>query len=54
MGGTSSANYASDARSFGGLMIPTKRRVYATGLDNRPILDRVAVSIDLLEVGIEP
>lgn len=54
MGGTRSANYASDVRSFTGLMIPTKRRVYSTGADNRPILDRVAVSIDLLDVGIEP
>ncbi|MBB3559975.1 hypothetical protein FHX06_001286 [Rhizobium sp. BK512] len=54
MGGTRSANYASDHRSFAGLIIPTKRRVYATGPDNRPILDRVAVSIDLLDVGIEP
>lgn len=54
MGGTRSANYASDVRSFAGLMIPTKRRVYATGPDNRPILDRIAVSIDLLDVGIEP
>ncbi|MBB3656688.1 hypothetical protein FHX15_001916 [Rhizobium sp. BK650] len=54
MGGTRSANYASDHKSFAGLTMPTKRRVYATGADNRPILDRVAVSIDLLEVSVEP
>ncbi|TLX12999.1 hypothetical protein [Rhizobium sp. MHM7A] len=54
MGGTTSANYASDHESFAGLTIPTKRRVYTTGADNRPILDRVAVSNDLLDVVIEP
>jgi hypothetical protein len=36
------------------LIIPTKRRVYATDADNRPLLDRVAVSIDLLDVGSKP
>lgn len=46
MGGTKSANYASDHKNFAGLVIPTKRRVYAAGPDNRPILDRVAVAID--------
>lgn len=53
MGGTSSANYATDHQSFGGLILPTKRRVYAKGPDNRPLPDRLAVSIDLLSVEIE-
>jgi hypothetical protein len=52
MGGTTSANYASDHREFGGLVFPTKRRVYAAGADNRPILDRVAISIDIHNVDV--
>jgi hypothetical protein len=51
MGGTTSAHYASDHQSFGGLVFPTKRRVYAAGPDNRPMRDQVAVTIDIL--GIE-
>jgi hypothetical protein len=50
VGGTASANYASDHRNFSGLVIPTKRRVYSTRPDNTPLLDRVAVSIDILDV----
>jgi hypothetical protein len=52
MGGTSSANYASEPRSFGGFIFPTKRRVYATGPDNRPLRDRVAVAIDFLSIDV--
>lgn len=52
MGGTASAHYASDHRAFGGLVFPTKRRVYATGADNRPILDRVAISIDIHDIAV--
>jgi hypothetical protein len=53
MGGTSSAHYANDHKSFGGLVFPTKRRVYSIGEGNRPILDRIAVAIDILEVTVE-
>jgi hypothetical protein len=52
MGGTSSANYASGHKSFGGLLFPTKRRVYAKGPDNRPLLDRLAVGIDFLDIDV--
>src|SRR3546814_14478541 len=41
MGGTTSANYATDHKAFDGLIFPTKRRVYAADADNRPILDRI-------------
>lgn len=53
MGGTSSANYAVEPKAFGGLVFPTKRRVYAIGPDNRPLLGRVAVAIDIhgMDVG---
>ena len=53
LGGTSSANYATDPKVFDGIVIPTKRRVYAKGSDNRPILDRVAVSIDIHDVSVK-
>ncbi|EPR12449.1 hypothetical protein M527_01575 [Sphingobium indicum IP26] len=50
MGGTTSANYATDHKAFDGLIFPTKRRVYAAGADNRPILDRIAIAIDIWDV----
>lgn len=53
MGGTSSANYASEPKTFDGLIYPTKRRVYAVGLDNKPLLDRVAVAIDIHTIDVE-
>jgi hypothetical protein len=48
MGGTSSAHYAEEPKEFGGIIFPTKRRVYTRGTDNRPIRDRVAVAIEIL------
>jgi hypothetical protein len=53
MGGTSSANYATEPKEFGGLIFPTKRRVYAIGPDNKPLLERVAVAIDLDRIELE-
>lgn len=50
MGGTSSANYASEHRSFGGLVFPTRRRVYAKAADGKPMLERVAVAIDIQDI----
>jgi hypothetical protein len=52
MGGTSSCHYANDHTSVGGLVFPTKRRVYAIGQDNLPILDRVAISIDIKSIEV--
>ncbi|MFT4439071.1 hypothetical protein [Caballeronia sp. 15715] len=52
IGGSSSANYATDHKDFGGIVFPTKRRVYARGPDNRPLLDRVAVAIDLHDIKV--
>jgi len=52
MGGTSSANYATEPKSFGGIVFPTKRRVFAVGPDNRPLRNRVAVAIDLLHIDV--
>jgi hypothetical protein len=53
VGGSSSANYATEHEVFGGIVFPTKRRVYAHGADNRPLLDRVAVAIDFHEITVE-
>lgn len=50
MGGTTSANYASEYKAFGGLKFPTKRRVYSAGQDNRPNLSRTSVAIDILDL----
>jgi hypothetical protein len=33
-----------------GLRLPSKRRAYTRGLDRRPILDMLMVSIDISEV----
>ncbi|WP_129779830.1 hypothetical protein [Peristeroidobacter soli] len=52
MGGTASANYATDPASFGGIVIPTRRRVFACGPDNRPLRNRVAVAIDFLSIEV--
>lgn len=52
MGGTTSANYAGDYKSFGGLNFPTKRRVYRAGPDNRPDLNRTSVAIDILGLSL--
>ena len=52
MGGTSSANYATDPQLFGGIVFPTKRRVFAIGPDNRPLRNRVAVAIDFLHIDV--
>jgi hypothetical protein len=54
IGGSHSAHYATEHKTLGGIVFPTKRRVYAYGLDNKPILDSVAaVSIDFHEIAVE-
>lgn len=52
IGGTSSAHYASAHKTFGGIVFPTKRRVYAKDSDNRPLLERLAVAIDLSDIEV--
>lgn len=46
LGGLPGANYALEPKIFDGLIVPTKRRVYARAPDGRPMLERTAVSID--------
>ncbi len=52
MGGTSSANYATEPKVFGGIVFPTKRRVYAVRPDNKPLRERVAVAIDFHSIDV--
>lgn len=52
LGGTSSANYATEPETFGGFVFPTKRRVYAIGENNLPQRERVAVAIDFLNIDV--
>lgn len=52
MGGTLSANYATEPKAFGGFVFPTKRCVYAIGENNLPQRDRLAVAIDFLDIDV--
>ena len=52
VGGTNSANYAVNPKSFGGIVYPTQRRIYVTGPDNRPLPGRVVLSIDVHDIEI--
>ena len=47
MGGTGSTNYATEPRDFGGLIVPTKRRIYDRQPDNRPNSEHVTVAVDI-------
>jgi hypothetical protein len=44
------AHYSSDYKEFGGLLLPTKRRVYPLGEDGAPIRDIELVTIDIDDV----
>ena len=52
MGGTDSANYATDPQDFGGLIMPTKRRIYDRQPDNHPNREHVIVAIDIHHLGV--
>jgi hypothetical protein len=52
LGGLPSANYASEPKEFGGLVVPTKRRVFARRPDNHPAPDRIAVAIDIHDIKV--
>lgn len=47
LGGASGLNYAADYRNVDGIVVPTKRRVYAADANRRKILDPVLVAIDI-------
>lgn len=52
IGGTSSAHYVLEHKTFGGLVYPTRRRVYSAGPDNRPLPDRMVLSIDIHDIEV--
>ena len=47
LGGATGLNYASDYRDVDGIVIPTKRRIYAFEGDYRPVWDPLLVGIDM-------
>ena len=50
MGGAAGLNYASDLRNVDGIVVPTKRRVYASDANNQKIPEPVLVAIDIREI----
>ena len=52
-GGFAAAQLTSDHVEANGIHLPTNRRAYTRGLDRRPILDMLMVSIDISEVRFE-
>jgi hypothetical protein len=50
LGGGPAVHYPSQYREFGGIMVPTRRRVYVRRPDGSPVLDPVSVAIDVADV----
>jgi hypothetical protein len=50
LGGATGLNYASEYRDVDGIIIPTKRRVYAYEGDYRPVIEPLLVGIDMGEI----
>jgi hypothetical protein len=50
VGNSPGAHYVSAYQDVSGLLIPTKRRVFARQPDNTPALDTLVISIDLSEI----
>ena len=43
-------HYPSEYREFGGIMVPTRRRVYVRNPDGSAVLDSVSVAVDITDV----
>ena len=43
-------HYPSQYREFGGIMVPTRRRVYVRRPDGSPVPNPVSVAIDVADV----
>src|ERR1700722_20020857 len=52
LGGATGLNYASDYRDVDGILVPTKRRIYAFEGDYKPVMDPLLVKIDMGEIKI--
>jgi len=50
MGGAAGLNYASDYRNIDGIVVPTKRRVYAPDANKQKIPEPVLVAIDIHDI----
>ena len=50
LGGATGANYPSDYREVSGIMVPTKRRIYAKDANGDKVLEPLLVSIDIAEI----
>ena len=50
LGGATGLNYASEYRDVSGIVIPTKRRIYAFEGDYQPVWDPLLVRIDMGEI----
>jgi hypothetical protein len=50
LGGATGLNYASEYRDVDGIIIPTKRRIYAYEGDYQPVMEPLLVKIDMSEV----
>jgi hypothetical protein len=53
LGGATGMNYASHYLNVGGLVIPTKRRIYSYEGDYQPVMEPLLVAIDMGEVTIQ-
>jgi hypothetical protein len=53
LGGGGAVQYPSRYREFDGIMVPTRRRVYARDAEGFPILDTVSIAIDLAHVSFD-
>jgi hypothetical protein len=47
LGGAAGAHYISGYQEVDGIVVPTRRRVFAMGRNNHPALDALLVSIDV-------
>ncbi len=52
LGGATGLNYASEYRDVSGIVIPTRRRVYAYEGDYQPVMEPLLVAIDMGEITI--
>ena len=53
MGGASGLNYAADYRNVDGILVPTKRRVYAADGNKRRVSEPVLVAIDIRDISFQ-
>lgn len=53
IGGVSGLNYAADYRKVDGIVVPTKRRVYAADANKQKIPEPVLVAIDIRDISFQ-